>query len=293
MTNTKIICIAFLFFVLIGLLAGCSSLKFYEVSNKYNTTKYQNVSILITRMGHFYPGMLDRISDQSDYAIRIPIYRYNPHSAKFTDVYIESKQRIRASLPEYPYYRQRNGHTSAYYGNITTPIKNTVINFFKNRGKEVCDVQVQAVKWEPKLSELKISDILKKLNGVSDILFVLHYMDVGYYRIKGGGINSETKGRFLNHLYNSIAIFDLDTGERILFRDGGLVSRIRVIDRMVRDQQLMNNPKYKNRIKYEKSRSTSGALIQISENFSTDLSSDEIVDIAMIYLERDLNKIIP
>jgi hypothetical protein len=268
-------------------------MKFYEVSNKYNNKKYQKVSILITRMGHFYPGMLGRISDQTDYAIRIPIYEYNPYNAKFTDVYIDSEQRIRASLPEYPYYRQRHGHTSAYYGNITTPIKNTVFNFFEDRGKEVYDVQVQAVKWEPKLSELKISDILKKLNGVSDILFVLHYMDVGYYRIKGGGINSETKGRFLNNLYNSIAIFDLDTGERILFRDGGLVSRISVIDRMVHDKQLMNNPKFNNRIKYEKSKATSGAFIQISENFSTDLSPDEIVDIAMIYLERDLNKIIP
>ncbi len=292
MSNNKIIVISVLTALIVTLI-GCGSLKFHEVSKNYNDTKYHKVAILITRMGHFYPGLLDRISVSTDYSIWQPKYAYNPISSGFTDVYIESEQRLHKSLPGYPHYRERFGHAASYYGNITTPIKNTVIDFYRNRGKKVYDIQERAEKWEPDLSALKVSDILAKLQGVADILFILHYMDVGHYSVKGGDIKSETSGRFLNHLYNSIAIFDIDTGERILFRDGGLASRISVIDRLVRDQQLLNNPKYKNRIKYEKSKSPSGMFSKISENFSTDLSSDEVVDIAMTYLEKDLNIFIP
>ncbi len=292
MARKKITAISILI-ALVGTLIGCGAFKYYEVSKNYNDTKYQKVAVLIVRMGHFYPGLLNRISNSTDYSIRKPKYVYNPANEKFTDVCIESEQRLRESLPEYPYYRERLGHAASYYGNITIPIKNTVFNFYNNRGKEVYDVQKQAVQWETKLSELKISDILKKLQGVSDILFVLHYMDVGNYSLKGGSIKSETSGKFINQLYNSIAVFNVDTKERILFRDGGIVSRIRVADRIIRDKQIMNNSKYKNRIKYEKSKSTSGGFIQISENFSTDLSPDEFVDLAMVYLEEDLKKIIP
>jgi hypothetical protein len=271
-------------FGLIALLAGCSSMKGYGVSPNYPKTKYAKVGVLVTRMGHFHSSKLARISEDTDYALRKPTYQADVVAPQFQDVYIESDERIRQSLPDYPKYASEGGpvEDERYFGNITPQILETCTGLFRGRGQEVVDVREAAKPWEHPLSEMKIGKIVQNLRGVVDALFVLHYMDVGYVRANDAGVKSEYPNGFAR-LDSAIAVFDIASRERVLYRDD---SRLLVASRLAQDDKVLNDPKYKGRIAREDAGSDSG-------HYKSRLSADEMIDIAMKYLRDDLAERIP
>jgi hypothetical protein len=275
---------ALIAFGLIALLSGCSSMKGFEVSPNYPKTKYAKVGVLVTRMGHFHSSKLTRISADTDYAVRKPTYQADAIAPQYQDVYIESDERIRQSLPDYPKYVSEGGpiEDERYFGNITPQILEVCTALFRGRGQGVVDVREAAKPWDHPLPESKIGKILQNLRGTVDALFVLHYMDVGYLSAS----DIEQKGEYrggLVRLDDSIAMFDVATGERVLYRDA---RPLLVASRLAHDEKIVNDPKFKGRIAGKDTDTSDG-------RYQSRLSSNEMIDIAMQYLRDDLAESIP
>lgn len=275
------------------------------VSKNYDKTKYRSVGILVTRMGHFISANLKPISSDTDYSIRIPTYKRNVWDSKCQDVYIESDERLHESLPDYPHYRHEKqvlvgDIDETYCQNITPAIQESCSAFFRERGYDVVNVRDVASNWDPPLSEMTIGAIVQKLRGVADMLFVLHYMDVGSFQVHdshGAWNKFDVKRSGLVRLDNAIAVFGISSGERLVERGD---QQLLVHSRIFRDPKLQKDPRYSGRIrvisKREEKMDSSDwrkRYITTSEKFESDLTPDEMVEIAMGYLREELAKVIP
>jgi len=108
-------------------------------------------------------------------------------------------------------------------------------------------------------------------------------MDVGSFKAQAGGVSAEYQGGLVRLDY-SIAIFDVASGERLLYRD---VVQLPIMYRLFHDPRVVNDPTYKDRIQVRESASGS------SGNYRSDLSTEETIEIAMKYVREELSKFVP
>jgi hypothetical protein len=243
-------------------------------------------------MGHYYPQGLTKITMNTDYAIRKPTYgrkaTIDGYNDIFTDVYIESDERLLESLPNYPKYlpNPKDGIESSYFSNITPQIQKTLNSFFTNRGYNGVIVTEISKDWQPPLSEMKIGDIVKKMHGIVDILCVFHYMDVGSFKgsirtdVLGSGASANYPSGLVRLDY-SLSIFDATSGEQVLSSD---VRYLAVMYKIYHDPKILNDPRYKDRINVQEYKIDSYE----TGTYQNSLTSDEIIEIAMKYLQEDL-----
>jgi hypothetical protein len=188
------------------LFSGCAVLQSSQVSPNFDKNKFKRVGLLVCRVGSFNSGVIAPIVLETDYSNRIPKRELSAgmlYLKEHKDVYIETDSRIKESFPDYP--RIRNAFMGeTFFKNITPDIYRVVESCLSTKGYLVTDVAGTSRAWNKPLSEMTVLEIISRLRGYVDALFVLHYMDIA------------VDGEFSEIMYN-FSIFDLSTNERVLY----------------------------------------------------------------------------
>jgi hypothetical protein len=276
--------IAFSVFVLF-VLGGCSALRTYEVSDNFSKQHIQRVGLLVTRVGNLTAGSPAPITLQTDYSRRTPkpqsTFGISPDSV---DVYIEDDDRIAESIPTYPKYGsaplQNIGairkETIEYFRNITPELYAGISKVFREKGYQVINVRELSKSWDKPLSEMTIEQILDHTAPSVDALAVFHYMDTANSDFYAITVKAKTNG--LAWIDFTLAVFDSKTKEKLLFFSP---STCNVQTAIAHDQNILSDPKYKDRISVEEHE---GYNKQYSLALSHRLTEAELVDIAVKYI---------
>lgn len=267
--------VIFLCLLLSVLFVGCASLKKHELSESYDKSKYRKMGLLVCRMGNKHEGYLAPITLETDYSLHAPKRELSSgalYMKEHQDIYIESADRLKASIPNYPYIRYRPESWSQYFRNITAEIYAHTKGILKRKGYKVVDVKKLSSGWTKPISELNISNIIERSKSDIDALLVFHYLDVGAQYIKGG--NQNRNG--FSELWYSISIFDAVSKERVLlFRQGNFAHFEWALSA---DPQIQADPSARNKIRVEES----PAQIKLISTFT----DDEVLHYVMKYVQK-------
>jgi hypothetical protein len=188
------------------LFSGCATLQSSQVSPNFDKNRLKRIGLLVCRVGSFHSGVIAPIVPETDYSNRIPKRELSAgmlYLKEHKDVYIETDSRIKESFPDYP--KIRNAYLrETFFKNITPDVYRVVEACLSSKGYLVTDVMGASSAWDKPLSEMTVAEILSRLKGSVDALFVFHYMDMA------------VAGMFAEIMYN-FSIFDLSNNERVLY----------------------------------------------------------------------------
>ena len=208
---------------------------------KINSSLYHRIGILVNRVGNekVYSPM-PRISLKTDYSVRKP--------TKSRNVYIDEEKRLLESIPNYPFYP---GSTTScilqYYKNITPEMTKGLIQFFIKKGFESIDFRVMAKDMNIPFLEMSIKSILTAISGKIDALFILQYMDIGTFLVRGKDIKSKNIG--FGSISYSIAVFDVSKQKRLFFYSP--LFPFSVTNNLIHDTHIMSDPETRAKIKID------------------------------------------
>lgn len=266
--------------------SGCATFRTYEVSDNFNKQQIQRVGLLVTRMGNVTVGSPAQITLETDYSLRTP----KPQSTwgvttNSVDVYIEDDDRISESIPTYPKYGsaplQNIGpirkESEEYFRNITPELYAGISEVFMEKGYQVIDVRNLSKSWEKPLSEMTIKQILDHAAQDVDALAVIHYRDYANSYLYAITVNIKSEG--LSWIDFTLSIFDSDTKEELLFFSP---STCNVQTAIAHDQNILSDPKYKDRISVSEYESYNKE--ESSMTISHQLTDEELIEIAVKYI---------
>ena len=272
------------------LLSGCAT-EPYEpmvyVAPDYNKARYTRVGVLINRMGNIEDnrGFIMPATLETDYSERVPIPMEYGSSATPRDVYIGDQKRIRESIPDYPDYRPESRFKYVrYYKDVTREIFENVATTLSMKGYSVTEIREAEKSWPRRFSESTIEEILERLKGSADVLFIMHYMDKGPYL--WDSINLKTSADGFSVLKYSMSMFDVRSKERILFVE---YEEIPVYQAIAGDPEIKEDPQLMKKAEKVKWNNFTGRGLY-KENASINLmfTEEEIIHLVMKYMRRGL-----
>ena len=264
-----------IFYLAITMLTSCALPEPVSyVDAQYAKNIYKRAAILVNRMGNITYQCPVPVSLKTDYANRALRPTDYMEGIPGLDVCIEDQSRIKESIPDYPYYRPYSHIFKyvQYYGNITPQLTDNVSKTLSSKGYHVMDVKKLAKDWPRPILEMTIQDIINNLQGMADILFVLHYTDKGAFKYDDIARQRECTG--FTELCYTISIFDIQSKKRVLFEELNFFDPLSAISG---DPALQSDPAFKNRIQGREGSTT---------NFF--LSKNEILDLTMKYMRYGL-----
>ncbi len=259
----------------------------YELSKTFDKTKFKRVGLLVLRMGNINEGFLAPITTMTDYSIRTPKREIGMVTMKeWVDVYIDDDRRLTESFPNYPYIRSGQDGWSKFYRNISTEVFEVVKDVLVEKDYQVSDIKQLSRSWSKPLSEMTINDILRSSQQDFDALFVLHYIDVGEYFIRG---MPQPEAGF-TELWYTIAMFDTKHGERVLnFRQGNFGLSQNFLLAMRNDPKISSDPVARSKITIDRSIYRPPFLAERGRTKSTfvksSFTSEEILGFVLQYVK--------
>ena len=192
------------------------------------------MGILINRVGNnlAYAPMPD-ITFETDYSIRKPKFKRN--------VYIDSEERLKESVPSYPVYSgSSKKHMILYFKNMTPEIFGGINKAFLQKGYKTVDVRQLSKTWGTSFSEMTIDEILSASKQSVDVVFILHYMDIGSSKIDSKVYGVKARNRGLTSVLYRFVMFDVHTKEKVLSYSPLL--GFAVNKTLINDKEIMTNP---------------------------------------------------
>jgi hypothetical protein len=264
------------------------------LSKNFEKSKYQRVAILVCRMGGAGYDLPVPITLGTNYANRTPKPQ-SPASFKRNkvDVFIDDEQRLHESVPGYPLLATTKipKYEAQYYANITPSIYQMVDSVLTSKGYQSSELRKISAGWEQSFSEMTVKDICGRLKGMVDALLILHYTDCGDVSLDTVKMVRIEKG--FSSLSYSIAMFDIQTGERLLNYETTFGLNVHTL--MTKDPQMKERdrieiiPDAKPEVTFERGFSIKERgilLIPETTVYIFHFSDDEVVEYAMNYLQN-------
>lgn len=254
------------------LFTGCATLQSSQISPNFDKNRLKRIGLLVCRVGSFHSGVIAPIVLETDYSNRIPKRELSAgmlYLKEHKDVYIETDSRIKESFPDYP--KIRNAYLrETFFKNITPDVYRVVEACLSSKGYLVTDVMGASSAWNKPLSEMTVAEILSRLKGSVDALFVFHYMDMA------------VDGMFAEIMYN-ISIFDLSKNERVLYFNSRWPYPF-IIEAIHKDPSVPAGTITKEKVSDSSSDKGKAGSPRERYVYKHNMSSDEIVGYALKYM---------
>lgn len=195
--------------------------------------------------------------------------------------FIDSEERLAESVPEYPKIQTNEEEDNqSYYKNLTPEITGIVKKAFEVKNYNAFDFTELSDAWAQTFSEMDIDDILTSLKGVSEYLFIMHYMDVGGTSVHSEIYKLNAVNCSLSSIIYAYSLFDVPSKKR-LFSYAPLMGFITEYS-LLNNPAIMNDPQMRKRITVDcESRKTTGFIAityDFTENELLQLFSDALLN---------------